>query len=58
MKTEKEKMYEKAIKMVEGMLAEGVGLTKARQAVAVKTGICYPKMVRLTKHLRKVNSDR
>ena len=57
MKTEREKMYEKAIKMVEEKMAAGLGLTKARQAVAIKSGIGYPKIVRLTKHLGKVNCE-
>ena len=51
MKTAREKMYEKCVKMVEKMMTEGLGLTNARQVVAVKTGVSYPVVVKITKHL-------
>jgi hypothetical protein len=49
--TEKEKFYRRAVKSVERMVAEGTGLTQARQLVAMKFGIGYANVVNLTLHL-------
>lgn len=49
--TAKEKLYKKITAMVEKAIAEGKSLTSARNEVSGKTGVSYPKVVDLTKHL-------
>ena len=53
--TEKEKMqeklYQRAVKAVERLVAGGATVTQARNIVAAKFGIGYPNLVDLTMHL-------
>ena len=51
MKSEKEKMYEKLVKKVEKLVAEGMTITAARTAVSAQTKISYPTIVKITKNL-------
>lgn len=49
--TAKEKLYRKIIAMVEKAIADGKSITAARYEVSGKSGVSYPKVVDLTKHL-------
>ena len=53
--TEKEKMvaklYQRAVARVEKLVAEGKGLTAARNMVSAKFGIDYSLLVKKTMHL-------
>lgn len=52
MVTEKEKLYAKARKKVEDLISnEGLTLTAARNLVALKMGLSYPTVMRLTQDL-------
>ena len=49
--SEKEKMMQKAIKMVEELVAEGETVSRARNYAALKFGFSYPTMQKHTMHL-------
>lgn len=51
--TDKEKLYDKAAKLVAKLMSKGMGLTDARNFASAKTGLSYNTIVNLTLDLSK-----
>lgn len=55
--TDKEKLYDKAAKMVAKQMSKGKSLTDARNFTSAKTGLSYNTIVNLTKELSVVRAN-